>query len=384
MPLRFPFHPGAMLGFLAAFLAFLPGPAAQAAPPATRDIVLGQLVDYAGKHGEASRDYVAGARVYFDSINAKGGVNGLRVKLVTVDLAGDEPAAAKRMRDLLDDAKVDALFGFVGDEAVALAARDPDVRAGRAALFAPLAGREAPADAAGIFFTRPSYEAELRQVIEHFRALQLTRFGIVHGGDEQGRWVAGALAKLLAVHGLRVAGEHVIARLDAVSAAQLAELGGADAQALLVVGDTVPVAEFIKRYRPQAPGANVVALSTVNHRTVFELLGPKLAHGTMITQVVPNPLLAESPLAKEHLDAFRRFRDEPPSHLSLEGFVAAKAFVEALRGTAPIDRGAIVAALRRTPRLDLRGMEVDLTREGRRRSRHIDIAMIRRSGGLLQ
>ena len=36
---------------------------------------------------------------------------------------------------------------------------------------------------------------------------------------------------------------------------------------------------------------------------LFELLGPKLAHGVMITQVVPNPGIAESPLLKEHLDA---------------------------------------------------------------------------------
>ncbi|MFZ3323075.1 MAG: hypothetical protein WA190_11935 [Usitatibacter sp.] len=30
----------------------------------------------------------------------------------------------------------------------------------------------------------------------------------------------------------------------------------------------------------------IVALSTVNHRTMFELLGPKLAHGVMVTLVV--------------------------------------------------------------------------------------------------
>lgn len=62
-----------------------------------------------------------------------------------------------------------------------------------------------------------------------------------------------------------------------------------------------------------------------------ELLGPKLAHGVMVTQVVPNPGLPGSTLQKEHLDAIRKFRDEPPSHLTVEGFMAAKVLVEAVR-----------------------------------------------------
>ena len=231
------------------------------------------------------------------------------------------------------------------------AAQEP-VLQGRIALVAPLAGGSPPAAIAGnVFFVRPTYEAEMRQIETHFRALQVTRFAVLHEDQLE----------------------------------DLAAVQKQNAQALIVLAGTVRTAEFVKRYLPRDPGVMIVALSTVNHRTMFELLGPKLAHGVMVTQVVPNPGLPDSTLQKEHLDAIRKFRDEPPSHLTLEGFMAAKVLVEAVRraGASPT-RESILASMQRMGRVDLGGFTVDLSRNGRDHGAFVDIAMIRRDGGLLQ
>jgi branched-chain amino acid transport system substrate-binding protein len=309
-----------------------------AAAAQARELVVGQVVDYSGKFGEATRDYVAGAKVYFDLVNSRGGVNGMRIRHAVLDGGTDAAAVRQRTRTLLDESHVDVLFGYVGDEAVGAAAAERELANAGVAMVGPLAGRPAPAAASqSIFFTRPGYEAEVHQIVGHFHALQVTRFAIVR----------------------------------TTSAADLA--------------DTVPAAEFVKRFRPRDPGALIVALSTVNHRAMFEILGPKLAHGLMITQVVPNPALAESALQKEHLDAIHRFRDEPPSHLTLEGFIAANVLVEAMQraGAAPT-RESILTSLQRMGRLDLKGMVVDLTPQGRLASSHVVLTMIRRNGELLQ
>ncbi len=165
----------------------------------------------------------------------------------------------------------------------------------------------------------------------------------------------------------------------------LAGISKRNAQALIVLASTVRVAEFIKRYRPRDPGAMIVALSTVNSRTMFELLGPKLAYGVMVTQVVPNPGLPDSQLQKEHLDAIRKFRDEPPSHLTLEGFMAAKVLVEGIKraGASPT-RESILASMLRLGAWTLGVFSVDPSRNGRDRGAFVDIAMIRRDGALLQ
>ena len=314
-----------------------------------RDIVIGQVVEYGGELGEAARDYVAGAKVYFDSINSRGGVNGMHIRHEVLDAKSGD--VRERTHELVAERKVDVLFGYLGDPALAAAAQEPALQ-GRIALVAPLAGGAPPAAIAGnVFFVRPTYEAEMRQIETHFRALQVTRF--------------------------------VVLRDDQLE--DLAAIQKQNAQALIVLAGTVRTAEFVKRYVPRDPGVMIVALSTVNHRTMFELLGPKLAHGVMVTQVVPNPGLPDSTLQKEHLDAIRKFRDEPPSHLTLEGFMAAKVLVEAVRraGASPT-RESILASMQRMGRVDLGGFTVDLSRNGRDHGAFVDIAMIRRDGGLLQ
>jgi len=343
-----------------------------------RDLVVGQVVDYAGPYGEASRDYVAGAKTYFDWLNSRGGLNGMKVKHYVVD-APNEEAVRVATKQLLDERKVDVLFGYIGDDAVEAYAKVP----GGAALVGPLAGGDAPAGASRrIFFTRPDYGTEVRQVVPHFRALQLSRFAILRAPTDDAAGVARIVERSLEAQGLKPVGSVVLSGSLDKDAAAVAAM---KAQAVIIVADTVPAAEFVKRYRPRDPGANLVALSMVNHRTMFELLGPKLAHGVMITQVVPNPSFPETPVLKEHLDAIKQFRDEPPSHLTLEGFLAAKALVEGVRraGTSPT-RESILAAFQKAGRLDLNGYVVDLSPNGRGDSIHVDLAMIRKNGSLLQ
>lgn len=43
------------------------------------DIRIGSVVDQSGLQGDVSRDYLAGARTYFDQINSMGGINGRKL-----------------------------------------------------------------------------------------------------------------------------------------------------------------------------------------------------------------------------------------------------------------------------------------------------------------
>lgn len=351
------------------------------------DIVVGQVVDYSGKYGEASRDYVAGARTYFDSLNAHGGLNGNRVVHVVLDGGRDAASVQARTRELLDEKKADVLFGYAGEDAVDAAVREPAMRATHAALVAPLAGRPsgAAAAAADVFYARPGYEAEVRQAIEHFRALQVTRFAVVRSRSPADAWVAEAITRTLAENRLPAAGVQVLSNDSGGTDRDVDEMLALRAQAVIIAADTVAAAEFVKRLRPRDPGAMIIGLSLVNHRVMFEMLGPQLAHGVMIMQVVPNPGMADSSVAKEHLVAMRTFRDEPPSHLTLEGFLAAKALIEGIKraGASPT-RESITAAFHKLGRVDVGGLVVDFTPAGRLRSPYVDIAMIRRDGSLLQ
>jgi branched-chain amino acid transport system substrate-binding protein len=100
---------------------------------------------------------------------------------------------------------------------------------------------------------------------------------------------------------------------------------------------------------------------------------------------VPHPQSSGSRLQTEHRAMMKKFRDEPPSHLTLEGFLAAKGLVRALeRSGRNITRASIAATLSGTKQFDLDGMTLVFTPESDRGSKFVDLAYLRKSGTLVQ
>ena len=83
------------------------------------DIRIGVVQDQSGLNSDISRDYLAGARTYFDHINAQGGIKGRKFFLVVKDDAGDPNQTVTATHELLSKERVDVLFGFTGDDATA-------------------------------------------------------------------------------------------------------------------------------------------------------------------------------------------------------------------------------------------------------------------------
>lgn len=360
---------------------------AQSGAVSASDIRLGVVTDQSALGSDLGRDYLAGARTYFDHINAQGGIHGRKITLLVKDDEGAPANALKLTRGLIAEDKVDALFGFTGDENIALVAKDSAFRASRTLLFAPLSGAEIGDATDTIVFVRPTYKDEVRHIIQHFAQLQLTRFVAVHAQDSFGAGLADEIGLQLSVNKAPLAGRFAIHPALSGLDALVRNILNTRPQVIIVAADTIAMAELVKKIRSQEAGrgVNIVGLSTVNHRTLMELAKADFAAGTMITQVVPNPLVSATRLQTEHLALMAKYRDEPPSHLTLEGFMAAKALVKALEKiSGDINRGSIVAALAGNRRYDLDGMTLAFSKASDRGSHFVDIAYLRRSGRLVQ
>src|SRR5690606_1628782 len=70
----------ARLLFAAAFIAFAPHNARAAS-----EIVIGQVAPFSGPLAPTGEHMRAGAQIYFDRINAEGGIHGAKLRLVTKD-----------------------------------------------------------------------------------------------------------------------------------------------------------------------------------------------------------------------------------------------------------------------------------------------------------
>jgi branched-chain amino acid transport system substrate-binding protein len=348
-----------------------------------REIRIGIVTDQSSVDADISREYMAGAQTYFDFINTQGGINGQRISVIRYDDAGVPAKTVAATRELIERDRVVALFGYVGDDTVAAVARDEVFRRSGVALFAPLTGIALPDVNDSIFYVRPTYKQEARHVANHFSALSLLDYFVLHTNNVVGMTLQKEIVEELNRVGARSIYSNPIST-DAKAIAELTKrIRASQTRVVILAADTITSAEFLRQFRLVDAGTSVVTLSKVNPRTLMELTSPELAAGTILTAVVPDPFLPLTPVQVEHLKLFERFRDEPPSHISLEGFIAAKTFVLALKRAGTPTRASIAATMRGTQRIDVGGITLNYSTKDDRGSKFVDLAFLRRTGKLI-
>ncbi|MES2402336.1 MAG: ABC transporter substrate-binding protein, partial [Pseudomonadota bacterium] len=83
-------------------------------------IVIGQSVALTGPASTLGAPFAQGAKLFFDRLNAGGGVNGRKVELVTLDDAGNPATTLANTQKLLAQG-VFSLFGYYGSPQVTAA-----------------------------------------------------------------------------------------------------------------------------------------------------------------------------------------------------------------------------------------------------------------------
>jgi ABC-type branched-subunit amino acid transport system substrate-binding protein len=348
-----------------------------------QEIRVGVVADQSSINADIARDYLAGARTYFDFINSQGGINGRKLNLIVKDDEGEPSKAVTATRQLIEAEKVDALFGFVGDDTLESVVSDNTFKSAKIALYAPLSGADLAKRVDGLFYTRPSYRDEAKHTIHHFSQLGNRRFVIVSTTSVFGEKLSVQIREELNAKSLQLLGRLEL-RTDLRNLEDIAKQTVAlNPQVVIVAADSIAMAEFIRKFRALDKGINLVGFSTVNHRTLIELAKPEFAVGTMLTQVVPHPDLPATKVQTEHLNLMKKYRDEPPSHVTLEGFIAAKSFVVAVSRGAPT-RAGILASLSGEKKTDVGGITLVFANGATRGSSFVDLAFLRKSGRLVQ
>lgn len=359
-------------------LALLSPPGMAAQP----EIRVGQSIDLSGIHGDIGKDYLSGASVYFDYVNSKGGVHGRKIVLDARDNQSSAEKSAQITRDFLGKDKADVLFGYFGEGSLETLLQDQAFARSGLALVAPLSGA-APATPGNIFFLRPSYTSEVKNVLQYFLGHGLKQFAVVYSENRYGKSALQAVETELRGHGLALAAQQGI-RADSGQGLEAAvkAIAARKPQAVIVMMETIPAAQFIKAFRSLNPGVQLLGLSQINNQTLVELAGSQAATGMVISQVVPHPADFHVPAVRELDKLMRKYRDEAPSHLTLEGFLAAKLLVDALTQSG-VSQQRLAHTLKAMRNVDLGGFYVDYSDGKNRASRYVDVNAISRSGRLI-
>lgn len=346
---------------------------------------MGQIINSHGEQVEACRDFVAGAQIYFDSVNGKGGVNGEKITL----LSREEPATTAETvnvaKGLVENDKALALFGFCGGAAARQVVESAWFRLGNVAMLAPFSGAESlrGKNAGEVYHVRASSADEARKLVATLAGLGIQRVAIVSTRDESGSGERAAIESVLKETKIPIVANAVIsAQGDEISQA-VKLVGNSTAQAVLVATSTLPAALFISELRKDNAGIMVMALSDVNHITLSDFTGLRNAQGVVIATLTPSPYFAIAGIAREHVKVMKKYREEPPSHASMEGYIAARIMVDALRRAGRnLTPASVMHALSQLGTVDLGGYVINIAK-GKSGSSYVDMAVVSKTGSLL-
>lgn len=329
---------------------------ALAPPLAAAQIVVGQTSGFSGQVAAGAKENTTGAKLYIDAVNARGGIDGQRIELVSLDDKFDPALAASNARKLIEEHKAVALFlsrGTPHTEAIR-----PLLEKHRIALVAPSTGAmvlHKPAHP-WIFNVRATYQREAEKAVQHLTTIGLTRIALVHVDDSFGADAAtGAQTGFeRAKVGALLHAKYDRAKPDLKSIAT--ECAGKQAQAVIIAGSADAVSSFIKALRAAGSKAQVVTLSNNASGGFVKLLGEN-GHGTIVAQVFPNERAVQVPMVKEATDLARAKGLPGVTPAMMEGFAAAKVLVEGLRRAgARATREGVAAAFNAISSYDLGGM----------------------------
>lgn len=343
-------------------------------------ILIGQTAGFTGPVGAGVKETTDGAKLYIDAINAKGGVNGQKIELISLDDKFDPKLAAENARKLIEEQNVTAMFltrGTPHTEAML-----PVLEKYGVPLIGPSTGAMVLHQPVKkhVFNVRATYQREAEKAVAHLNSMGITRIGIFYADDSFGAdGVAGAQKGLTAAK-LQPSVLEKFNRSKPDFGPLAPKVVQTNTQAVIMVASGQAVVDGTKALRAAGSAAQVVTLSNNASSGFIKSLGDN-ARGVIVTQVFPYERSIAYGMVKEAQEMAKAKGAGDISPAMLEGFAAAKVLVEGLRraGAKPT-REKIQTALEGIRKLDIGGLEVNYSTEDHTGLDFADLSIIGSDG----
>ena len=367
-----------MLGLVGA-VAVAVGAGAGAAEPGVTDdrILFGQSAAFTGPAQELGTDVRLGIDAAFAEANARGGVHGRRVELVSLDDAYEPEGAITNTRRLIEEG-VFALIGAVGTPTSVVAV--PIAAEAGVPYVAPFTGAAFLRDPRwdNVINLRASYGQETEAMVAHLIADRgIGRIAVMYQDDSFGRAGYAGVINALETRGMEPVATGVYPRNTTAVKTGLLDLRAGAPEAVIVVGAYEPVAALIAWARHTGFDPVFVTISFVGSNALARELG-EYGPGVYVTQVVPFPTGSRPLIVRSFADALAGMApDAMPGFVSLEGYLAGRLALVGLDGCGrDLDRACFLGVLREAVRVDLDGFELRYSETDNRGSSAVYLTMI--------
>ena len=344
-------------------------------PAASAEILLGQSIPLTGPLAKQGNAVVNGARAYFDRVNASGGVNGQRIKLITLDDRGDSKQTVSNSRELAAQGVI-ALFGSI--EGGPCSELLPVVQELKLPLIACMAGAPQLREPIQryVFPVRAAHLSEFAVLLDNAARLGRKRLAFVHSDSATGRLHLANVTRLAGERGIVIAAPIAFSGKPDV-AAIARQIVDKQADMVLNHGGYAMYAQLIKAVRALGSTAQFLAVNSGGQE--FADAAGADGQGTIMTQIVPLPTRRGLAIQRDYENHFHAaFPKESFGFSSMEGYVSARMMVETLKRVPAgrFSREALVTAAESLGRLDLGGFEVRYGPNDRTGSTFVDVTII--------
>ena len=348
-------------------------------------VIVGQSAAFTGPAKELGIEMRAGVQTYFDQVNKSGGVHGRKLVLKSLDDGYEATRAAANTKTLINQDGAFALLGYVGTPTSE--ASKPIFTEARVPFVGAFTGAEllrAPFNRY-IFNVRASYYDETEAIVNLLANLGLTRIAVFYQNDSYGKAGLTGVERAMAKRNMKIAATGTVERNTTEVAAAVKDISKIEPQAVVMISAYKSVAAFVTAMKKGGSNPQFMNVSFVGTKALATELGES-GRGVGISQVVPFPWNLSAPVVKEYQkNLVAHAGNDNFNFSSLEGYIAAKVFVEGLRRAGPQPtREGFITALETLRDFDVGGFNVTYTPTDHNGSKFIELTVIGREGKILR
>ena len=354
---------------------------AQPVPGVTSSsILLGESAAFTGPAQQLGIQMRDGMMLWFNHVNAQGGVHGRTIRLVTRDDGYESDRAAENTRKLIEADRVFALVGYVGTPTSK--ASLPVFTKAKVPFVGPFTGAELLRTPLNpyVFNVRASYYNETDAIVEQLLTTGSKRFAVFYQNDSYG--LAGLTGVQIAVRkrGGEIVATGTVERNTVDVAKAIKAILPKRPDAVIMISAYKSIAAFIKTAKTDGYDGQFYNVSFVGSTALANELGTE-GVGVAISQVVPFPWSLSVPVVEEFNKLAKKAKVDV-NFSSLEGFLVAKVSVEGLRRAGRnLTRERFMNALESMHDVDFGGFAVSYSPTNHNGSMFVDLTIIGRDGG---
>jgi branched-chain amino acid transport system substrate-binding protein len=356
--------------------------------PVAAQIVIAQVSPQAGYLGFYTRQLAHGAQAAFEAVNMRGGVAGRKIRFITADDGGDPERAVKIYEMLAVKESPVAFLYHVGPDSIVHLLKNGVLDR----LQIPLLGTVPAIDSFRtpvrpfVFHLRSGDEPEIAAIIRHLVTIGQTRLSTLYLDDPAGRGSVPIVQQALRAAGGSLAHTAAISPGGGISDETIAHIRADGIQAVLLFMPSETGGSVVAKLRTSGIGVPIYSVSYLDAGTLVATAGRQHARGVAISQAVPNPYRTSLQIVRDYQRDMAALRSPAPnfSPFTLEGYIAARVLIEAVRATgksAPTGRD-VQAALTRMD-LEIGGLPLRFKPDTHVGLSFLDIAVVAGDGKLI-